>query len=481
MSQSISGPGRSTWPVRLAALAILAAAAAPPALAVPSFARQTGLACSACHTMIPELTPFGREFKLNGYTLDNLRQITGETMQRRQTLSLNRLPPISAMVQISYTDTQKPVPDSVVSGALAKDGTVLFPQQVSFFYAGKIANDLGAFMQLTYDGATDHFALDNTDIRYARYIGLDRSQAAGEAGQPQGFLARHDILIGVTLNNNPTVQDPWNSTPAWGYPYASSSVAPEPNTSAILDSGAGGIGQNAAGLGTYLWFDHSLYAEFSAYTGAKVGGVQPLDSTQAPVLRGVAPYWRVGYQYDWSRNSLFLGTYGTQMSILPGDGHPLSGPVDRYTDVALDSEYQYISDENQVTFLATYIHEHQDLAASFLYHASSNPTNSLNTVKAIAEYGYRRTVGGSAGYFSTTGTSNALLYANDGSINGSLAGSPDSRGYILELDYLPFLNTKLTLQYVGYTRFDGAGTNYNGTGRNASDNNTLYFLVWLNF
>ncbi len=37
--------------------------------AVPSFARQTGMDCVACHTSFPELTPFGREFKLNGYTL----------------------------------------------------------------------------------------------------------------------------------------------------------------------------------------------------------------------------------------------------------------------------------------------------------------------------------------------------------------------------------------------------------------------------
>ncbi|MGC8676829.1 MAG: hypothetical protein ACP5UF_01190 [Hydrogenobaculum sp.] len=38
--------------------------------AIPSFARQTGLACDVCHTVFPHLTPFGREFKLHGYTYD---------------------------------------------------------------------------------------------------------------------------------------------------------------------------------------------------------------------------------------------------------------------------------------------------------------------------------------------------------------------------------------------------------------------------
>ena len=63
----------------------------------------------------------------------------------------------------------------------------------------------------------------------------------------------------------------------------------------------------------------------------------------------------------------------------------------------------------------------------------------------------------------------------------SANGSPNTSGFIAEINYLPWLNTKLQLQYVGYTKFDGAKTNYDGTGRSASDNNTLYGLVWLNF
>jgi len=39
-----------------------------PAEAIPLFARQTGHNCAACHISYPELTAYGREFKLNGYT-----------------------------------------------------------------------------------------------------------------------------------------------------------------------------------------------------------------------------------------------------------------------------------------------------------------------------------------------------------------------------------------------------------------------------
>ncbi len=462
--------------------------AAGRAEAVPSFARQTGMACSACHTVIPELTPEGREFKLNGYTTDNLRQVSAETMKGNSTMALTALAPISMMLQVSFTHTGSPVPDSAQTGALAKDGDLLFPQQASFFYAGKIADGLGAFIQLTYDGAADHFGFDNTDIRYVHYLSTAESGSGSSSGSSGSgnlltrWLQGHDVLWGVTANNNPTVQDPWNTTQAWGFPYSGSSVAPTPSASTRLDTN--GIGQTAAGAGMYLWIDHSIYLELSGYTSAETGGAHPSDSTDSQVLRGLSPYWRLAYERRWgtdSQQSLMIGTYGMQASVLPGNGQPLSGPSDRYTDVAGDVQYQYITDNHQVTLLGTYIHEDQNLAASFADTLAANRTDSLRTLKLTAEYSYRRTIGGAAGFFETTGSNDTLLYPMNGTIAGSATGSPDSRGYIAELDYLPMLNVKLQLQYVGYTRFNGGVADYAGIGRSAAGNNTLYALAWFNF
>jgi len=53
------------------------------AQALPSYARQTGQQCAACHNGFPELTPYGRQFKLNGYTFGG-----GDP---------SAIPPISAM------------------------------------------------------------------------------------------------------------------------------------------------------------------------------------------------------------------------------------------------------------------------------------------------------------------------------------------------------------------------------------------------
>ena len=56
------------------------------AQAVPSFARQTGLACEACHTVFPQLTPFGRVFKASGYTLFNTLKVEDINKLKQSTL-----------------------------------------------------------------------------------------------------------------------------------------------------------------------------------------------------------------------------------------------------------------------------------------------------------------------------------------------------------------------------------------------------------
>ena len=195
------------WCVSLLAAALLCGLAVPTR-AVPSFARQTGMTCAACHTVFPELTPFGREFKLNGYVLDNIKQVTGIDTSNRSTLALNSIPPISVMLQISYTRTSTALPDSNITGALAKDGDVLFPQQASFFYAGKIADELGAFIQLTYDGAENQLrtrqhrhSLRTSSVVRRRERQRPRPDRGGDAQQQPDGAGRveHHTCLGISV------------------------------------------------------------------------------------------------------------------------------------------------------------------------------------------------------------------------------------------------------------------------------------------
>jgi hypothetical protein len=418
----------------------------PRADAVPSFARQTSLPCNACHTVFPQLTEFGRNFKMEGYTESS--NTSGETPRLQE----GGYPPISLMAMTSLTSTNKVQPGT-------QNGNVLFPDQMSLFYAGRISGHLGAFMQFTYDGVGDHFSMDNTDIRYAR-------------------RSSERLLYGLTLNNNPTVEDVWNSTPAWGYPYASSGVAPAPAAATLID---GTLAQQVAGLGAFAWYDNAYYGLVSLYRSSQVGGAEPPDSSSQDVIDGVMPYWRLAYSHPIGPSWLEVGTYGLHAKLYPGGGVPLSGQTDRFLDLAVDAQYQWVpGGPHTVTLHSTWIREKQEWDASYALGLTARQSSLLHTFKLDGTYYYDHRVGGTLAYFATTGDRDVALYSPD-PVDGSRTGSPDSNGFIVELDYVPWYNVKLLAQYTVYNKFNGEGSNYDGYGRSASDNNTLYLNVWFAF
>jgi len=467
------------WVTALTAFAILTLAT-PVALAVPSFARQTGMACEACHTVFPELTHFGRVFKANGYTLTNLKRVQDVSGKKEQLLELSTTPPLSIMAQISYTQMQKSVPDLSNVGApgVAQNGTAGFPQQFSLFYGGEIAPHFGGLIQFTYDNAGGSFGVDNTDLRFA----------------DEKLLPDNGTLTyGLSLNNNPTVQDLWNSTPAWGFPYTSSNANVSPLAGTAIN---GAFAQNVAGLTGYIFWNESLYVEAGAYRSAQqgvtnelTGQAGPLDGTTSNVISGAAPYWRAAYEHDWERNTLEAGVYGWNVKVYPGGSpstpQPLRGPTNKFDDVAEDLQYQFLGEEHMFSVMATHIHESMTLNASYARAASANPSDNLNTTQIAATYYYRRKIGATVEHFSTSGSTDNVLYPPNApggpGVITSATGSPDSNGWIAEVNYLPWLNVKVSAQYTFYNKFNGGSTNYDGAGRNASDNDTLYLLLWFAF
>ena len=438
---------------RMIAPASLYAALATAHRRIPSFSRQTKLACSVCHYHFPQLTPFGRLFKLNGYTLTGLETIGQPADTGSETLKLAPIPPASAMLVTSITRTARVQPET-------QNSTASFPQQFSLFLAGQVTPKVGAFTQFTYSAPDGKIGIDNVDVRYATHT---------------TFAAR-DLLFGVTLHNNPTVQDVWNTTPAWGYPFISSEVAPSPMASAIVE---GTLSQQVVGAGVYSLWGSLLYTEITAYRSAPQETAMPLDSTATNVTKGVAPYWRIALQHQGAATYAMIGTYGLSSQLYPTG---VSGPVNRYTDVAVDAQIEQKLGDGAVIGRAAFIHEAQNLRGSL---AQSPPTaevltNTLKTFRASASYVPNLRYGASLGYFLTSGGTDAVLYA-PGGITGSGTGSPNSSGLLGEFTFNPWQNTRLGAQYVAYQKFNGARSNYDAAGRNAGDNNTLYLYVWLAF
>jgi len=291
--KTASSDGCRRWASAGVALAL--ALASTFAQAVPSFARQTGQPCAMCHVggFGPQLTDYGIQFKLTAYTT---------------TKGGDWIPPVAGMVMAGLTHTSKSQDASTLDGhsltGTLKGNDNLTLDQVSLFVSGRIADNAGIFSQVTYDGIAQHTSIDNVDLRAATTT----------------LVGEHMAVLGVSVNNNPGVQDPFNTLPAWLFPYISSNVAPGPSASAILD---GAFGQKATGVVGYVQLDGMWYGELGTYrmqtlTLQKDFGIAAADrdpgalraplyarlaarkSTDSSSLEAGVVMFKIGYQPDRS-------------------------------------------------------------------------------------------------------------------------------------------------------------------------------------
>jgi hypothetical protein len=418
--------------------------------AVPSFARQTGLSCNVCHYTPPELTPFGRIFKLSGYSL--ITDAKKNTIGNGKTLELLKALPLSVAFTVSDTELQAKEPGT-------QNGTAAFPQDLSLYLAGELAPHVGTFFEVAYTHMNDHFGMGMSDLRYANHTKL-----AGKTFQ-----------YGINLNNQPTLEDLWNSTPAEGYPWIASATAVSPIAAPLI---AGALSQDVVGLGGYGMWNNHLYGDVTVYRSEHAGGATPITGTNFNYnISGVAPYWRAAWQQNFGANYLEVGTYGIYVRSFPG---AVSGPENVYTDPSFDFSFTRPFGPNTLSVHGTYMRENSDLQATYLAGGAAFANHNLNLGRADATYYWRSKYTATASYFTTVGTADTTLYA-PAAVTGSNNGSPNTTGYIVQGSYWPVQNIDITLAYTGYTKFNGASTNYDGANRNASDNNTVYLAMWLNF
>jgi len=442
-----------------------------PAQAVPSFAAQTGQPCQTCHigALGPQLTPYGRNFKIKGYTLTG-----GEGIASKVHLAL--------WIQTEFSSIQKDIPPSGVTPHFANNNN-LFVNAVSLFYAGRITDHVGVFLQGTYDNVGKAFAQDNSDIRV---IG---------AGKAFG----HDVDYGVTFNNAPGWSDPYNSNYLWGYSYISNGIAPGGNATPVL---GGALQDNSLGIVGYAWIDQHIYTDLGGYVSQPPGYQKIFGEAYGPgSTTGIEPWASLTYAWFWGNNNahigshFFFGRFNPTTNVRSSDGRY---GHDTYADIMISNGYQYIGDdqENVFTIDGFYVFEDQKLqGSSSVFNpsaSSSRAANRLNEAHEWATYYFNQTYGGTVSFDKVWGNRNQLLYntgANDST--GSAKGSPNTTSFTVEADWVPFgkqgsfawpfLNWKLGLQYTMYTQFNGSGKNYDGFGRAASDNNTLFLFLWTVF
>lgn len=408
-------------------VALLLALASTLAQAVPSFARQTGQPCAMCHVggFGPQLTDFGIQFKLTGYT---------------STKGGDWIPPVAGMVMAGLTHTSKSQDVSTLDGhsltGSLKGNDNLTLDQVSLFFSGRLADHVGVFSQLTYDGIAQHTSIDNIDLRAATTT----------------QLGEHMTVLGVSLNNNPGVQDPFNTLPAWAFPYIASNVAPGPGAATILDEA---FGQKATGVVGYAQIDGMWYGELGTYrmqtpTLQKDFGIAAGDR-DAGALRSPL-YARLAARKSFESSSLEAGVVLFKTGYQPDRAVPDTAHI---RDVGVDASYRWSApDGDTLTLLGNVIRETQAGAD-------------------LTEY----TVNGSWYWDKDYGATLQRFGVN--------APGMASRGTRLQFDWTPFgktvpsggidANLRLGLQLTAYDKLDGAG------GSAATDANSLFLFAWLAF
>jgi hypothetical protein len=416
--------------------------------ALPVFARQTGQNCLSCHAggQFPELTPYGRMFKMTGYTIGA------------------RTLPLSVMGLASDVFVANTNAGGTTLVDQDKNGQLVFATG-SLFLAGKITDNTGAFAQITYDNYASQDAngswhgftsADNMDFRYA-----DRS-----------VDENHDLVWGVSLNNNPSVSDPWNTAAAW-MQYV---PVPSPGAYQFIDGAATpfpgyAAGGPVAGLTGYLFWNQHLYLEAGSYRTANgpfsFMSFNVTDANTTHLSGGLTPYWRAAWNQEYGAHNLMVGFSGMVSRIYDG-GSDVTDPnnIGSYRSSGVDAQYQYLLDPYTVT--AQFVYQHQQANASYNSVAAAGAADAIDTtdlMRAKLSYVYDAKYGGSLAYFSSHGSAN-------------LQGNPETRGYTLEAFFMPVQYVRVGAQFTGYSTFQGASSNYDGAGRNAGDNNSLFLYVW---
>src|SRR2546422_9671385 len=141
----------------------------PAAMAVPAFARKTGLACSSCHEVWPRLNAFGQLFRDRGYRLERDRDAPVEQD--------GSFWPIALRTTVGYQWLRNTLVPTDTGTTDTTTGTFGFTG-LDLFAAGTLGNRLSFLIVYTPGLAQSGFQLDNT---------------AADSDLESAFIGIHDI------------------------------------------------------------------------------------------------------------------------------------------------------------------------------------------------------------------------------------------------------------------------------------------------
>lgn len=435
------------------------------ASAVPSFARQTGLSCDTCHTVFPHLTPFGRDFKLHGYTYDYselikaVREIEkNEAKEERgiPNLVINKIPMVSVRIVSMFNEQVggKGVPKGKVT---AGQGFVSIPEGYSdesivhivkasnIFIAGEVTPNIGTFLEFTgpNDTGGDTFGVGFLDLVLVA---------------PPTTVHGHDLTYGVRATDSVAADDPSNTVGNFGLTTTLMGMSDHATLFDPYQAGKIIGGEAYAMLGGFshggVYGAVGIFHPTHSQTGTsfETGNIsgEPAKTVQEGDFLGAKnvdeyfrlSFWLPSYKNIYSEIGSF-GYHGNENMTATSLAN-LANPNfrDNYYNFGIDTQTQWIADKHLVELFAVYQLQHdskffdEDLFTGNLGNGESVTRQGFGIE---ASYYYRRTYGAYIRYF----------YEHSSQVKDVNVGAT-----VLGLSWYPYQNVNLRVETALFNRYN---------------------------
>ena len=224
--------------LRLFMLVSIFLALVSTANAVPAFARQMGVSCSACHSQngFPALNSFGRKFKASGYTMVGTQKLIEEKSKEGNSFSLPTALNASFITKLRYQKGN------------ASQKVVDFPDEAALIIGGRVAQHVGAFAEMGYNSGANSFGLANFKLPITYDVNNYTLGLVPYRTDDFGAAAAFEVLNTGAMKGARVLED----------------------RTAISAQQYIGTNNTAEGLGAYIYSDlwNAVYSAYVPYNGS---------------------------------------------------------------------------------------------------------------------------------------------------------------------------------------------------------------------
>ncbi len=409
---------------------LAAVAFAPEASAVPSFARQTGVACTACHWQsYPALNSFGRAFKASGYTMMGAQ----DKVEGEHGLSIPSVLNASLYTQLRYNKTNGTAPAATAAGN-KNNGRFDMPDEMALFVAGRGSEHIGFVAEIGLVGNAAGSGASIANFKMPFVFGSDSVKISAIPFFSSGIGASYGFDLFATGSNGAgRITENGMSYSAAMYMGATNN----PGTNAADATGLALVASN-----------ENFHVNITPYTGvsAQTGG--QTTSLGATYLRAA---WTPSYN-NWD-----LGIGFQNWSGKPSKGRGGADYAQEAKLYVIDGQALGEVSGMPLGIYASYGSAEASAAVAGAGLAGMNTYNSgVSRKSAFGIMGDLWVIPG------TLGLQLGIMRAKTGQMQSAVVGSNESdNSYTLGARYKIRQNVKMG---VAYTKFSGTAYDIGGSG-----------------